>query len=321
MPSWGEVLGELQQSAAENNGQVDFDGVRRKYLANLHELTGRPIILYSTAWLQGGGGLEVSITLEDIQGMMEVCRGVAGPELDIILHSPGGSPEAAASIVTYLRQKFTNIRVFVPLAAMSAATMLALASDEIVMGKHSQLGPIDPQLVLQQGAVPARAVIKQFDRAVRDLQADPSKLPAWMPILQQYGPALLEQCEAAESLARRLVADWLAQYMLNGRTEEAEAAAAYFADFEQHQSHSLGISRESARKQGLNITDLEQPPELQDAVLSVSHAAQHTLTNTAAVKLIENHLGRAYVKVQQQVAIQMPISIPGPGPGSLPSPI
>jgi len=78
--------------------------------------------------------------------MMEVCGGVGGPSLNILLHSRG-SPEVVASIVRYLRTTFADLSVFVPLAAMSAATMWALAANEIVMGKHSQLGPIDLQMV------------------------------------------------------------------------------------------------------------------------------------------------------------------------------
>ena len=121
-------------------GQADFDGIRRKYLSQLHQLTGRDTIVYSTDFLAGGGPLS-TIILEDMQGMMEVCRDLNGPGLDLILHSPGGSAEATASIVRYLRRNFDHIRVFVPVAAMSAATVWALASDVVVMGKHSQLGP------------------------------------------------------------------------------------------------------------------------------------------------------------------------------------
>ena len=49
-------------------------------------------------------------------------------------------------------------------AAMSAGTMWAPAWDEVVMGKHLQLGPIDPQLLIQGGAVPARAILEQFNQ-------------------------------------------------------------------------------------------------------------------------------------------------------------
>ncbi len=248
--------------------------------------------------------------------MMEVCRGLRGPALDVILRSPGGSAEATASIVRYVRRKFTDLRIFVPIAAMSAATMWALAGDVIVMGKHSQLGPIDPQMVTAQGQMPARAVIEQFERAKAEIAQDPGVLGAWLPILQQYGPALLEQCEKAEELAKRLVREWLEEYMFAGRKDaarKAEKLAAYFADYARHQSHSLGIDRDEARAQGVRIVDLEKDQALQDAVLSVHHATMHTFTGTPAVKIVENHLGRAFVQIQQQIAVQA-IQVPGPVP-------
>lgn len=324
MPSWGEILQELHATRVPGK-PPDLDGVRRKYIRQLHQLTGRDTILYTTNWLTGGQP-GTSITLEDMTGMMEVCRGLNGPQLDIILHSPGGSAEATASIVHYLRQKFSYIRVFVPLAAMSAATMWALAADEIVMGKHSQLGPIDPQLVTPQGQMPARAVIEQFERAKRECSRDPSLLGAWMPILQQYGPALLEQCEMAEKLARRLVREWLEQFMFRGQADAADKAghvAAYFADYAKHLSHSLGIDRDAARAQGVNIINLELDQNLQDAILSVHHAAMHTFAGPA-IKLIENHLGRTYASLAAPIAMipSMPpmpagppaptVTIPGP---------
>jgi hypothetical protein len=199
MPTWGEILTELNDPANRlPNGTPDFDGIRRKYLSQLFDLTGRSTIIYYTDWFNKGGSA-ASITLEDMQGMMEVCKDLQGPNLDILLHSPGGSPEAAASIVRYLRTKYFDIRVFVPLAAMSAATMWALAGNRIVMGKHSQLGPIDPQLVAPGWQAPARAILRQFEQAKEECK-DPSLLGAWIPILQQYGPAIIQQCEAAEAL-------------------------------------------------------------------------------------------------------------------------
>jgi hypothetical protein len=321
MPSWGEILKELQSTPTQPGGPPDFDAVRRKYLAKLHEITGRPVILYTTDWV-GGGPPEASIILEDMQGMMEVVRDLGGSgQLDVILHSPGGSAEATASIVRYLRSKFTDVRIFVPLAAMSAATMWALAGNVIVMGKHSQLGPIDPQLVTPQGNVPARAILDQFERAKEECSQNPQMLGAWLPILQQYGPALIEQCENAEKLSRRLAEEWLAAYMfgddLKTGGQKARAAAEYFADHRLHHSHSLGIDREQARGVDLRITNLEADPKLQDAVLSVHHAALHTFGGPA-VKIIENHLGRAFVKIGQ--ALQIPMSFapapvpPGTGP-------
>lgn len=252
---------------------------------------------------------------------MEVCRGLHGPGVDIVLHSPGGSAEGTASIVRYLRSKFDHIRVFVPIAAMSAGTMWALAGDVISMGKHSQLGPIDPQIFRpqEQRYVPARAIVEQFERAKQECAADPRLLGAWLPILQQYGISLIEECEKAEALGKGLVREWLASYMFKGRSdaeEVAEKVTDYFADYSTHRSHALGISRTQAVEQQVVIEELETDPRLQDAVLSVFHATMHTLAGPA-VKIVENHLGRAFVKLGGQLTIplQAPTQFP---PSSIP---
>jgi hypothetical protein len=96
----------------------------------------------------------------------------------------------------------------------------------------------------------------------------------------------------------------------NDRDERAERTANYFADYETHQSHSLGIDRQQARDHGVIIDDLESDQNLQDAVLTVHHATMHTLQGPA-VKIVENHLGRAFVKMTQQMVVQMPMSAPG----------
>ena len=55
---------------------------------------------------------------------------------------------------------------------------------------------------------------------------------------------------------------------------------------------------------GLIIEDLEDDQEFQDLILSVFHATTHTFNGTNAVKIIENHTGKAFVKQQQTILIQ-----------------
>ena len=173
-------------------------------------MTGRAVILYSTAWMDTRPvpvqPADLQIGLGDVQGFMEAVSNIEEDELDLIIHSPGGSAEAAESIVEYLRQRFSHIRVVVPLAAMSAATMIALSADEVVMGQHSQLGPIDPQFIIStpEGArsAPAKAILNQFEQAKKECR-DPSNLPAWMPIIRTYAPGLLTQCEDSENWPHR----------------------------------------------------------------------------------------------------------------------
>ena len=323
MPTWGEILLELQSNI--RNNIVPFDDIRKKYIARLHVKTKRNTIFYATAWTQTGKPITnqqvLSITDEDIQGLMEVVHGLQGESLDLILHSPGGSAEATEAIVCYLRKKFSDIRVIIPQAAMSAATMLACASNKIVMGKQSALGPIDPQMILQTQVgpqmIPAQAILDQFSLAKKQAQ-DPKFLGVWLPILGQYGPALLIQCENALKLSHDLVYEWLQNYMFStshSKKKIAKNIAAYLSNHKNFQTHSRHIDRDHAKKIGLLIDDLESDQDFQDCVLSAFHAMTHTLSGTSAVKIIENHLGKAFIKTQQQVIIQQP-----PAPPSLPPP-
>ena len=78
MHTWGEILAEIQRTK-NAQGAVDPDSVRRKYLRALAEHTGRPVILYASRWTSPGADPElVSITPEDVQGLMEVVHGLKG---------------------------------------------------------------------------------------------------------------------------------------------------------------------------------------------------------------------------------------------------
>jgi hypothetical protein len=311
MPTWGEILTELKQ-LEEQGVKPPFDAVRRKYIAATYKKAERNTILYATKWTQASDidPELLSITDEDIQGLTEVIHGLKGPNLDLILHSPGGSPEATEALVSYLRTKFSDIRVIIPQSAMSAATMLACAANRIVMGKHSFISPIDPQLILhtQVGiqAVPAQAILDQFELAKSECE-DPKKLGSWLPILSQYGPALLIQCKNALELSQRLVSEWLKSYMFADRENTdiiSSKIAADLANHEEFKSHGRHINRDKAKEMGLTIEDLEEDQEFQGLVLSVFHATTHTFNGTNAVKIIENHNGKAFIKQQQKILIQ-----------------
>lgn len=262
---------------------------------------------------------DLQIGLQDIQGFMEAVSNVDEKQLDLIIHSPGGSAEAAESVVTYLRKRFDHIRVFVPVAAMSAATMVALSADEIVMGQHSQLGPIDPQFTIQtpEGprSAPAKAILNQFELAKKECK-ETSNLAAWMPILRGYMPGLLTQCQDSRTLAVRMVSTWLKQYMFaNDKEGEAKATAIadWFADYESFFTHGRRVSPDEAIAKGLKVTWLESDGKLQDAVLSVHHTVAHTFAGTPAAKIVENHNGRAWIKMSGAVVV------PAPGRGQPPA--
>ena len=324
MPSWGEILKQID-SAGTKEPEI-YDKVRREYIQKLAQHTKRNVILYATKWTISPlpENLEaLSICEEDIEAFMEVFYGLDNSGLDIILHSPGGSAEAAEAIVKYIRKKFPDsVRVIVPHAAMSAATMIACSANEIFMGKHSFLGPIDPQLILPipigitavPRMVPAQAILDQFKLAQEECK-DPEKVGSWYPILPIYGPALIQECKIAKSLSKKLVKEWIEQYMLvqePDRTKKAEAISEYLLNHNEHLSHERHIDRDTAERIGLKIGKLESDPDFQDLVLSVYHATSITFFSTPAIKLIENHMGRAYCKQEMRISMAVPTQKPDP---------
>ena len=301
MPIWSEILREIGD-IQRDGGTSSFDKVRRKYLFELHRYTKRSIILYSSGWIQKSPqDYRAYINDDDIHALMEVTYGLGGTNLDLILHSPGGSPEAAEAIVSYLRSRFRKIRVIVPNLAMSAATMISCAADKIVMGEHSFLGPTDPQIQIPTSrgsvVVPAKAILNEFERAKNDCSNSDSQI-VWSGILSQYIPGLLERCEMAIQLSELLVETWLKSYMLkySNCEERASEIAKWLSKHENFKTHSRHISRKELIDEGLKIKLLEDDQKLQDLSLSIFHAAAHTFINTSVNKIVENHLGRAYIR-------------------------
>lgn len=327
MPTWSGVLNEINNTRVKG-GPPQLDLIRRKYLTSVYQHTGRNVILYASKWTQSDVNVSldvISINDEDIQGIMEVIHGLSGPNLDFIIHSPGGSAEAAEAIVTYLRSKFSHIRVIVPQLAMSAATLISCAADVIVMGKHSFLGPIDPQFIIQtplgERMVPAQAILEQFNLAVDECK-DPTKVAAWYPMLSQYGPGLLIQCMNASEMSEDFVKRWLKACMFKkdpNKNAKARKISQWLSNHAYFKSHGRHIPRQELEKRGLNIEHLEKDQTLQDNVLSVFHATTHTFGFTPAVKIIENHLGKAFIKMSQQMTVQVPIPV-GVPPGVPPAP-
>lgn len=170
MPNWGEVLSEIQSVQVGN----PLDIIRRKYLDIMHQYTGRNVIAYYSGFLQKPNN-SGAIDDNDKNAFMQTVYGLdKSIGLDLILHTPGGNTAATESIVHYLKSIFgKDIRAFVPQMAMSAGTMIALSCKEIVMGKQSNTGPIDPQF----GGMSCAGVIEEFNAAKDDIKKNPASAP------------------------------------------------------------------------------------------------------------------------------------------------
>lgn len=107
-----------------------------------------------------------------------------GEDLHVFLRSPGGDGQVAVRLVRAAQSACKNLVVVVPDIAKSAATIFALGAHRIVMGPPSDLGPIDPQvLVGSRGYVSAKEIISAVDRALTDISSRPPTYPLYAALL------------------------------------------------------------------------------------------------------------------------------------------
>jgi hypothetical protein len=302
MANWSEILEEV----VEGGGKQDI--IRRKYLKKLNRLTGRNVIAYYSGFLQKPGAPEIAINDNDKNGFMNAVYNLDYSKgLDLILHTPGGNTAATESIGEYLRTKFgKDIRVIVPQLAMSGGTMLACLAKEIVMGKQSSLGPIDPQFMGPAGQISATGVKEEFERALR--QITPATAPIWQQVVAKYPPGFIHECEKAITWSETMVRDWLSSGMFDGDPNGAVKIDRIIQGLSNALtlSHARHLSTKKCQSMGFGtkIISLEADQKLQDAVLSVHHTFMLTFDQTPAVKIIENHNEGAFVQTLQSLIIK-----------------
>lgn len=276
----------------------ELSEIRFGYMKKISNLTKRNVICYISAWLQGSSpNVDYSINDNDMIGLMNALSGLDRTKgLDLIIHTPGGNITATESIVEYLRVMFKNdIRVIVPHMAMSAGTMIACSSKEIIMGKESSLGPIDPQY----HNVPAQGVIKEFNQAIKDTQADPNNSLIWKEIISQYRPTFVGECQNAIDLSFNLVKDWLCSCMFNKSKNKDACVKKILDELASHDTskvHDRHYNLNDCKRIGLKVIPLESDQILQDRVLSLYHSYILTIYRIpTTIKFIENQNKQTFV--------------------------
>jgi hypothetical protein len=326
---WDSVLiefGKLNQQGLQPGTRAPWARLLEPKVKRVVDHTGVPLIIYASACTSSALKCPPALLQIDpsdkipFHSMLEV---LSGPKLDVLIHSPGGYAEATETIVEEIRRKFGYVRFIVPSYAKSAAAMMVMAGDEILMDEEAELGPIDPQMLTVNGVVPAEAIKEQFRKASEEILKDSKKVQVWFPILQALGPGILVQCDNAIQLSQELVTDWLTKYMfradLDGKTK-ARKTADFLSAHGEFKSHGRRIKLEHLSPFGLNLKNLRNTPDLYRAIWELHCAVDIVLANTAIYKLFYNSANVAMVRQSGVMApgIQLMLGQPGqgiPGPG------
>ena len=118
---------------------------RKELYKQIEKLRNRPLITYVTSIRNGlEGQMAQDVIPKFIKQLDYISKDKK--EIDLLIISNGGDPIVSWKIISLLRERFEKISILIPYKAYSAATMLSLGANEIIMHPHANLGPIDLQI-------------------------------------------------------------------------------------------------------------------------------------------------------------------------------
>ena len=271
-------------------GRFDPLKLRRGCYRDIEKYRERPLLVYATKFLMEYAPPNIPnfIDLNDIDGFTDLVHSVKDSKaVDVLLHSPGGKPDATERIVELLRSHFEKVDFLIPHSAYSAATMLAMSGDNIILHSSAALGPIDPQI----NGVPARIIKTGFEKIKERIAKEgPKTLPAYIPLIEKScSMEILELCDDSEKLSTKLVSNWLKQYMFKNEKDvdsKIKEAVEYLSNYDEHLMHSRPLSIKKLSEFHLKI-------QLADDTLQDLLWEAHILINgffqiSPFVKLYEN---------------------------------
>ena len=170
-----------------------------------------------------------------------------GRNLDLLLHTAGGSVDAAEKLMEMLRRHVgdAKLRIIVPDFAKSAGTLMALGADSVVMSDMSELGPIDPQLPLFGRWQSVQNYLDAYRTHAETLKAEPDNVAAQI-MLGKLDPATLKMCEAAVRRARQAAENLLKRGMFRDEGNWS-LTVSELLDTRRWLSHAQMISWEDAK--------------------------------------------------------------------------
>jgi len=263
--------------------------------------------------------------IQDIPLFEDLLRSVAKADVGyLIINSPGGDGNVAEKVLLMCRQRFPKgFNVIVPDFAKSAATMIALGSDKILMGYLAELGPIDPQLRMAPlgEIIPARSFIDGLEIIRKKVTEDHDPVQMYFPMMSQIRPEILASCNSAIEGAKEFAKKWLKRYMLKSDPEQAERVAEWLSGGKVYKSHGKVIDFDEAKNVlKLNVERIDPDSDLWADIWElycreINWLQQHQ--REGAAKIFESDSVSLTMNVQVLMQVRPPSARP-PAPPSVP---
>ena len=267
--------------------------LRHPYLKKIgEEREGRTVVSFFMSFYG-----QYILSQADADQLEEIlCNSTIKKGITLILDAPGGDGLAAERIIQICRSYSKgDFETIVPARAKSAATMVCLGSDKILMSKTSELGPIDPQVPYdltgagQESLVAAYHITKTYkDLLESAVQLDNGRIEPYLQQLQKFNAVYIEHLEQATKLSKDIAISTLEQGMLKGKAKKAiEGLIKRFTEPDITLSHGRGINIEQAKECGLNVEEMLTESELWKVVWGLYMRSKYVVENNRYAKLID----------------------------------
>lgn len=224
-----------------------------------------------------------------------------------MITSPGGDPNAAEKLIVMCRERFPEgFNVIVPNYAKSAATLIALGADKILMGYNAELGPIDPQIgdPVSGQSVPARAVIDGLETIRKKVKEGDNPL-MYIGTLSRIQPELISICQSAIDESKATAEKWLTTGMLKHDPGHAKEVAKWLSTGETYKSHGKVIDcREAKEVLKLNVEKIDRDSDLWNDIWEL-YVRQMTFFQSPAARGVAKLFESETVSLSMAIQIQM----------------
>ncbi|RJE46916.1 MULTISPECIES: peptidase [unclassified Dehalobacter] len=181
------------------------------------------------------------------------------PKIDLFLHSYGGAVDTPYKVVMLIREFCEEFSVIVPFSAKSAASMIVLGADEVVMGPISELGPIDPLVkhpLYKDFWIPVQALRCCFEYIEELIENNSNTEVSEIivnSVLNKLDPWLIGDYEKALKASRQYAESLLSKYMLKNNKEKVKVVTQNLTNG--YFSHGYPIGRAEAKEMGICVTE------------------------------------------------------------------
>ena len=234
---------------------------KKQLIQQIEGLRKSRVITYATSDRQGP--FNARIAMDVIPLISKQLQAIRKTEnIDLFIYSAGGDTIVPWRLVSMIREYCNKFSVLVPYKAHSAATMIALGADEIVMSDLSELSPIDPSTANifnptdpanPQNRIPISVedVMAYFDLAKNKfgIKNDEELSRIFNKFVEsnpQIHPLALGNVNRIHNLIRILAKRLLKSHKLPMREDEIEKLVDYFT--EKLYSHQYFIGRKEAKE-------------------------------------------------------------------------